>query len=129
MEKGNLMNALHILNEIKYALSELKNKGERKIINLTNFPLTPVDVKFLEENLGKGHVEIFYRSEAGVTVWRESKISGVWWGEYKNAGSGLVLKTIEITDFPELAKSQPEDIADGIEKLEQVLDEMLKRSE
>ena len=61
-----------------------------------------------------------YRS-GETTFWQEAKVSGVWWGEYRNAYDKVTLRTIEVTDFPALAKAQPEDIEDGIARIYEAL--------
>jgi hydrogenase-1 operon protein HyaF len=115
-----LMNALPILNEIKHALERLCEHGENRTINLMNFPLTDDDAKFLDETLGRGSVTIHYDG-LELSFWQESKIAGVWWGEHRNAAGRVSLRTIEIAEFPMLAKSQPEDIAQDIDRLEEML--------
>ncbi|CUS99539.1 hydrogenase expression/formation C-terminal domain-containing protein [Candidatus Kryptobacter tengchongensis] len=118
--ESNLTNAVFLLNEIKHALIELKNNGKSKTINLSNFPLSYEEAKFLDEVLGRGKIKIIYESSE-LTVWQESKISGVWWGEYRNSSGKIILRTIEITFYPEIAKSQVEDIEDGLKELEKIL--------
>ncbi|MCX7763197.1 MAG: hydrogenase expression/formation protein [Candidatus Kryptonium sp.] len=118
--QSNLINAFYLLNEIKHALIELKDKGVAKTINLSNFPLSYEEASFLDETLGRGKIKIIYEGSE-LTVWQESKIAGVWWGEYRNSNGKIVLRTIEITFYPELAKSQVEDIEDAIKDLEQIL--------
>ncbi len=119
----DLTNAVFLLNEIKYALTELKNEGKKRTINLSNFPLTYEEAKFLDETLGRGSIKIIYESSE-LTVWQETKISGVWWGEYRNSSGKIILRTIEITFYPELAMSQIEDIEEGIKKLDDILLDM-----
>lgn len=116
----DLTNAIFLLNEVKHALIELKNNGKTKTINLINFPLSYNEAKFLDEALGRGNIKIIYGSSE-LTIWQESKISGVWWGEYRNSSGKIILRTIEVTFYPELAKSQIEDIEDGIKSLEEIL--------
>ncbi len=122
----DLTNAIFLLNEIKHALVELKEKGEKKTINLSNFPLSYDEAKFLDEVLGRGNIKIIYES-AELTVWQETKISGVWWGEYRNSAGKIILRTIEITFFPELAMSQVEDVEDGVKMLDEILENLKKK--
>ncbi|MEN3039611.1 MAG: hydrogenase expression/formation C-terminal domain-containing protein [Candidatus Kryptonium sp.] len=118
--QSNLTNAFFLLNEIKHALIELKDKGVTKTINLSNFPLSYEEASFLDETLGRGKIKIIYEGPE-LTVWQESKFAGVWWGEYRNSNGKVILRTIEITSYPELAKSQIEDIEDAIKDLDQIL--------
>jgi hydrogenase-1 operon protein HyaF len=113
----DLMNAMALLDEIKHALVELKETGETRLINILNFPLTDEDLQYLDAVLGRGNLTIDYRG-AEHTFWQESKIAGVWWGEYRNANNKVTLRAIEVADFPQLAKAQPEDVEIGIAKLE-----------
>jgi hydrogenase-1 operon protein HyaF len=115
-----LMNAIPLLDEIRHALAALRERGERRVINIMNFPLTEGDSQFLDEALGRGAVTITYGG-GETTFWREAKVSGVWWGEYRNAYHKVTLRTIEITDFPDLAKAQPEDIEDGVARIDEVI--------
>ncbi len=119
----DLINAVFLLNEIRHALVELKNEGKKRVINLSNFPLSNDEAKFVDEALGRGSVKIIYEGTE-LTIWQETKISGVWWGEYRNSSGKLILRTIEITFYPELAMSQIEDIEDGISRLDELLSEL-----
>jgi hypothetical protein len=91
-----------------------------------NFPLTNDDSSFLDEVLGRGSITINYDGLEH-TFWQESKIAGVWWGEYRNANNKVTLRMIEITEFPTLARSQAEDIEDGINRLDEALAENASR--
>jgi hydrogenase-1 operon protein HyaF len=113
-----VMNAPHILSEIQAALGRLAESGETRIFDLEHFPLTPGDARFLEEALGQGEVTVSSQS-GDLTVWRESAIAGVWWGKYRQGSEKVTLRTIEVTDFPQLARAQKEDIEDGIAQLEE----------
>lgn len=115
-----LMNSIPLLTEIRHALHVLQESGETKTFNLSNFPLTNDDSQYLDETLGRGDVSISYRGMEH-TFWQEAKVPGVWWGEYRNPNGHVSLRTIEITAFPHLAKSQPEDIEDGISRLDEVI--------
>jgi len=107
-------------------LKALRERGESRTINIMNFPLTNDDSSFLDEILGRGAVKINYDGIER-TFWQESKIAGVWWGEYRNANNRVTLRTIEVSEFPALAKSQVEDIDDGIKRLDEAFAERVPR--
>lgn len=111
-----LMNALPLLNEIQRALERLRVGGETRTINILNFPLPDDDSAWLDSVLGRGNLTVTYEGREH-TFWQEAKVSGVWWGEYRNASGKVTLRTIEIAIFPQLAKAQPQDIDDGIRHL------------
>lgn len=115
-----LMNAIPVLNEVRHALAALSERGETRTLNILNFPLTNDDSRLLDETLGRGDLKITYDGMEH-TFWQESKIAGVWWGEYRNADNHVVLRTIEIAEFPALARSQADDIEDGLRHLDEAL--------
>lgn len=115
-----LMNAIPVLNEVRHALAALRETGEPRTLNILNFPLTDDDSRLLDETLGRGDLKITYDGMEH-TFWQEAKIAGVWWGEYRNAGNHVVLRTIEIAEFPALARSQREDMEDGLRRLDDAL--------
>ncbi len=118
-----LMNAVPILYEIYENLKEFLKTGKRYTIYTNKIPLTEEDRQFLNKVLGEGDVKIKIDSKLQPAEWRETGISGVWIGIIYDKNKNPVLETIEITDFPELAKAQREDIEISMEKLKKVLSE------
>src|SRR6266542_1439878 len=47
-------------NEIRHALAALRERGERLVINIMNFPLTNNDSQFLDKALSRGAITITY---------------------------------------------------------------------
>lgn len=116
-----LMNAPYVLNEIALALRELCETGESRTLFLSQFPMSEEDAVWLQQRLGKGSLTI-QMNGASPTVWRESQIAGVWWGEYyESDGKKIMLRTIEITPMPQLAFTPAEDIRAGLEELRERL--------
>ncbi len=116
-----LMNAIPILNEIYENLKEFYETGKKYTIFTNKIPLSDEDRKFLNDVLGEGQVKIKIESDFQPAEWKETKIYGVWVGIIYDKNKNPMAETIEITDFPELAKSQKEDIEDSIKELEEVL--------
>lgn len=112
----SLMNAPFLLNEIALALEGFHARGERRTLYLSQFPLSPDDVAYLQDFLGRGAATI---TLGGVnqTIWREAAIAGVWWGEYYEGPQKLLLRTVEIGDVPELAVTPASDIERGLADL------------
>ncbi len=116
-----LMNAVPILNEIYENLKEFYKTGKKYTIFTNKLPLSDEDREFLNEVLGEGEVKIKIESDFQPAEWKETKIYGVWIGIIYDKNKNPMAETIEITDFPDLAKSQREDISDSIQKLEKIL--------
>lgn len=117
---GQLMNAPYLLNEIALALRQYLETGERRTLYLSQFPMTEEDAAHLQSVLGAGSVTIQTSGE-NRTIWRECGIAGVWWGEYYEGPKKVLLRTIEIGPYPELAITPQDDIESGLAKLEEGL--------
>ena len=124
----SLMNAPFLLNEIALALEALVKTGESRTLFLSQFPMTPEDAEFLQQTLGPGQT-LIQSGGASPTVWRETGVSGVWWGEVYGADRKVVLRTIEITRMPELAIAPADDVASGLEEFRGRLPEILAAAE
>ncbi len=121
-----LMNAFPILKEILEALKEFYDTGKEHTIYINKVPITPEDRELILDTLGEGSVKISYSSKTQPAEWRETGIYGVWIGIIYDRDGKPLLETIEITDFPRLAASQREDIAESILRLEERLKELKK---
>ncbi len=120
-----LMNAVPILNEIYENLKEFYETGKKYTIFTNKIPLSDEDREFLNEVLGEGQVKIKIESDFQPAELKETKIFGVWIGIIYDKNGNPMAETIEITDFPDLAKSQKEDILDSIKILEKTLKEFV----
>ena len=109
-------NAEFLLAEIADAVREYLASGATRIIYLSQFPLSEEDAVTLQHRLGNGRVWIESRSGER-TVWRETSIPSVWWGEYYN-GPVVQLQTVEIAPVPDLLAAPVEDVQEGLQKFE-----------
>lgn len=109
-------NALPILHQIRHALSRLAEAGERAVIDLMAIPFGPGDEELLVEVLGQGEVSAVVDA-LGPTRVNETAYPGVWLVDYRDTEDARIAFQIEITEIPNILKAQPEDVADGIERL------------
>jgi len=106
-----------LLHEIRHALKRLANGDEGAVIDLQRLPLAPGEEERIEAALGKGEVRAEVNA-LGLTQVLETSYPGVWLITHRNAEDSIVARFIEVTDMPELLKSQRADIEHGIQKLE-----------
>jgi hydrogenase-1 operon protein HyaF len=106
-----------ILHEIRHALKKLLNNGESSIIDLRSIPLAPGEEETIIETLGHG--EVHARLEAlGPSDIYETRFAGVWLVTHLNENDSIVSRFIEVTEIPEVLKSQREDVVHAITGLE-----------
>ncbi|MFN3598666.1 MAG: hydrogenase expression/formation protein [Aquificaceae bacterium] len=125
-EKGMLMNAPALLNEILSALKELYEKGEEHIIYANKIPLTEEDRIAILDTLGEGQIRINLEAKGQRVEWRETGIHGIWIGVFFDRDNKPILETIEITHFPKLASAQKEDVMESIKILEDRLKDLFR---
>jgi len=109
-----------LLHEIRHALKRLANGEDGTVIDLQRLPLAPGEEQRIEAVLGEGEVRAEINA-LGPTLVQETAYPGVWLITHRNAEESVIARFIEVTDIPELLKSQPADIESGINKLESEL--------
>jgi HupH hydrogenase expression protein, C-terminal conserved region len=119
---GNLVPLLH---EIRHALARLveDSDGDGTTIDLRSLPLAPGEEARIDEILGQGEVRA-EMSALGLTLVQESVYPGAWLITHRNADDEIVARFIEVTRMPAILMSQREDIVQGIEALENKLQEL-----
>ena len=120
------MNAVPILMEILEALREFYKGGDEHTIYISKVPITSEDREVILDVLGEGQVKINYDSKTQPVEWKETGIYGVWIGVMYDRDKKPILETIEITDFPRLAASPKEDIAESIKLLEERMEAIVQ---
>jgi hydrogenase-1 operon protein HyaF len=119
-EAYSVGNIRALLAEIAALLEKLDDNGETGMIDLNSLPLAPGEYEQLRQTLGQG--EVSARIEAiGASEIIETHYSGVWWVTHYNVEGDIVADMIEIALLPEIIKSQPEDVKDGLIKLKDQL--------
>lgn len=110
-------NALPILHEIRHGLHRLSETGEATIIDLRAIPFGPGDEERLLALLGRGEVEAHLDALGPTRVW-ESAFPGVWVVDHRNAQDERLVLHIEVSSVPEILRSQVEDVADALTRLD-----------
>lgn len=109
-----------LLNEIATLLARFVATGETAMIDLKSLPFAPSEYEGLRTALGRG--EVSARLETiGDSELYETHYAGVWWVTHFNVEGDVIADLIEIAEVPAILHSQPEDVQDGLERLQQNL--------
>ena len=109
-------NVKPILHEIRHALDKLLSTGETTIIDLRSIPLAPGEEDSIIETLGQGEVQARL-DVLGPSEISETQYAGVWLVTHYNDSDDIVSRFIEITELPDVLKSQREDVQYALDKL------------
>lgn len=121
-------NVLPLLNEIRHALELLLATGETTAIDLRGIPMAPGEEDYLLMQLGSGEVRAVIDA-LGPSEILETRYPGVWLVTHYNAEEDIVARFIEITEIPDLLKSQQDDIRDAMTTLDDLLKDERFRQE
>jgi hydrogenase-1 operon protein HyaF len=114
-------NALPILHEVRHALQRLSETSESTVIDLHALPFGPGDEEYLLALLGRGEVEARIEALGPTLVW-ETSFPGVWLMDHRNAQDERLALHIEIASIPDILRSQREDVADALVRLDARID-------
>ncbi len=109
-----------ILTELVRLLDQLAEKDISAAIDLRSLPLSPQDRTELERALGNGEVEASVNAE-GVSTLRETRISGVWLVEHRDAHGELIAELLDVARVPEILGSASDEIAAAAQALREQL--------
>ena len=113
-------NVQPILHEIRHALGKLLQTGENSIIDLRSIPLAPGEEETIIDTLGRGEVRA-HLDALGPSEIIETRFAGVWLVTHYNEENSVIGRFIEITELPDILKSQHEDMASSLNELEEQL--------
>ncbi|MBU0688325.1 MAG: hydrogenase expression/formation protein [Gammaproteobacteria bacterium] len=109
-----------LLNEIATRLARFIDTDETSMIDLKSLPFSPDEYEGLRTALGRG--EASARLETiGDSELYETHYPGVWWVTHYNVEGDVIADLIEIAAVPAILHSQPEDVRDGLERLQHTL--------
>lgn len=114
------MNVLPVLTEIRDRAERGDLSAPNHILNFTLLPMNEIDMRFLQETLGQGPVELISRGYGHCRV-VATRLRNVWSVQYFNAMDTVILDTVEVGGVPTAARAAREDFADSVERLEQIL--------
>lgn len=109
-------NVRPILHEIRHALKELLDNGKTSIIDLRSIPLAPGEEETIINTLGQGEVNARL-NVLGVSEVYETRFAGVWLITHYTENETVVSRFIEITEIPDILKSQNEDMSNALQAL------------
>lgn len=114
-------NVKPILHEIRHALAKLLDDGETSIIDLRSIPLAPGEEEIILDTLGRGEV-VAQLDVLGPSEIYETRFAGVWMVTHFNENESIVSRFIEITELPDVLRSQRRDIVHALASLETELE-------
>jgi hydrogenase-1 operon protein HyaF len=115
-EPYSIGNVRALLAEIAARLERLAREGVASSMDINSLPFAPGEYEQLRAALGAG--EVSARIEAlGPSEVIETRYPGVWWVTHYNVAGDIIADAIEITLLPDILRSQPADIQDGLELL------------
>lgn len=115
-------NVQPILHEIRHALRNLLETGECSVVDLRSIPLAPGEEEKIIDTLGCGEVHAKLNALGPSEIY-ETRFAGVWLITHFNEENSVIGRFIEITEIPDILKSQNEDIALSLDQLEEELEQ------
>jgi hydrogenase-1 operon protein HyaF len=120
---AGLMNAPALLAEVRDLSAHYRVGAESTVINLSLLPVTPEDLLFLDEMLGRTGFSILSRGFGNCRI-TATAYPNVWWVQYFNSMEKLILNSIEVVDLPIVALAAEEDYRDSRERLAEWIDSL-----
>ena len=114
-------NVKPILHEIRHALRKLLESGENSIIDLRSIPLAPGEEDTIIDTLGCGEVHAKLNALGPSEIY-ETRFAGVWLITHFNEENNIIGRFIEVTVFPDILKSQHDDMTFSLAQMENELD-------
>ena len=115
------LNVEPLLHQIRHALKNFIETGKASIIDLRSIPLAPSEEETIINTLGRGEVDAQLNA-LGLSEIYETQYAGVWLVTHYNQANSIVSRFIEITELPDILKSQREDMASALQRLVEKLE-------
>lgn len=125
IEQGHTPSQLPaILSELQFKLQQLIDTGTSDSIDLRSLPLFPGDYEQLKQHLGHGEIHVSIDAMGPSEIY-ETTIPGIWWVSHFNNQDENIAEYIEVTPLPELLKSNHQDIQQGEQQLQLLIDQYI----
>lgn len=115
-----LVNVPSLLEELAEQRQHWRVGQRAEVMNLSLLPLSATDIGALDSQLGTGRVLILSRGYGNCRITNTCR-TNTWRVVYYNSQDKAILNSVEVTDLPEVALAAPEDLADSLERLTEVL--------
>lgn len=115
-----IQNAPALLIEVADQLAAYRAGDAPHTINLSLLPVSDADLVLLGSRLGVGPVTVLSRGYGNCRV-GSTGLRNTWWIKYFNSQDALILNSIEISDVPAVVCASAEDIADSVDRLDEIL--------
>ncbi len=115
-----VMNVPSVLVELEDQRRIWQTGKPAHVVNLSLLPLTPEDIGYLDYRLGTGRVLMLSRGYGNCRI-TNCCVPKTWRVVYYNSQDTVILNSVEVTDMPEVACAAPEDLADSLERLQDVV--------
>lgn len=112
-----------VLTEVVEMLGRLLENGKGDSIDLRSLPLSPADRKWLDEQLGRGEVEISLDA-GGRSILAETAFHGVWKVVHRDVDDRIVAELIEVGYVPEIVLPTSLDIQNACNRLKLNLEQV-----
>lgn len=109
---AGLMNAPALMHEIVERSAACRPGAAAHVINLSLLPVTPDDLAWMDDMLGRGPLTVLSRGFGNCRI-TTTALPHVWWVQYFNGMEKLILNSLEVVDIPAVALAAEEDYADS----------------
>lgn len=115
-----LVNVPSLLTELAEQRQHWRTGQPTHAVNLSLLPLSPLDIGVLDQQIGTGRVLILSRGYGNCRI-TNTQCVNTWRVVYYNSQDKVIQNTVEVGPLPEVACAAPEDLADSLQRLTDVL--------
>ncbi len=117
---AHMVNVPSVLVELQDQRQRWQSGQAAQVVNLSLLPLSPQDIGFMDHQLGTGRVLVLSRGYGNCRI-TNCCVPHTWRVVYYNSQDAVILNTVEVVAVPEVACAAPEDLADSLDRLREVV--------